>query len=155
MRQSSLPENRLPLAGLAAVFVLVFLALANDGPRGPNSGSYFEPGGLVGIGLAVVSAIIAIRAYRLGVWISPTHVRIRNLLSTRILLRDDIERLTWRRSKFGTNDVPVLQHSMGKEVRIDALSFSIVQLPWAVRRAKNQLQRIAAELDAPYVEKRS
>jgi hypothetical protein len=150
-RVFALPENRFLLAAFSGAFVLVFLAMANDGAGGPDTGSYAEPAGVLGVVLALLSGAVAIRSWRIEVRLSPTRLTVRNLIRTHHLAPTDVERIGWARSPL-LGRVPVVRARNGRTVRLDALSFSILTLPWMVRRSTFQLRALASELDAPYDE---
>lgn len=78
----ALLENRVAGTAVGVVGALAFVAMANDGSSGANTGNLFTVSGLIGVLISVLLALFAARCFRLGVTAEGDHVLIRNVFRT-------------------------------------------------------------------------
>ena len=85
----SLIENRIAGLLIGTVGALAFFSTANDGA------GYGSPGGAIGLAIALVLVVVAVRGARLAVVVAGNQIQV-NLFSTRTLLRSEVDRIELR-----------------------------------------------------------
>jgi len=133
-RRFTLIQNNVLFATINGIAAVSLVLTANDGAKGPNSGSYTSGDGLVGLALAALFGALAIRATVAGLYVTEHGVTVRNLFRTRSFGWSDIDRFGVHGRAGGFAAAAVFPR-VGRPARVTTLA------PWQ-RVSRNPLERV-------------
>jgi hypothetical protein len=124
-------ENVLVLTVIFAVSFFYWMFTANDSPSGLDTPEpAWVASGVVGM---AISAVLAVRSWRLGVYLNGSSLTVRNLLSTRQVEAEQVTSIVMARVPIMGTPIPALVLKDGRTIRMTA-----VEPPNTQTRPKNQ-----------------